>query len=502
MRYSQVQIEQLNLIFEHCTESIIIFDEYGNITDFNKIAGNETGYQDKLSDVNITTIYPAIEKDSKGKIIFKSLENDRCFDMVAYRKNQTCFPVKLKLVCMQHGETRLGICLASNDSERNEAVRSHQGAMERVEEATKMKNEFLANITHELRTPINGMKGMIDSLAETELTQAQAETVGIISRCCNNMTKIINDLLDFSKLEAGKLSVEYREFNFKKFLDETLAFNVGRINEKGLKLIVDVSSDIPPFVVGDELRLGQVLNNLFSNAVKFTSEGHIGLEIATTQISATQVELMFMIIDTGIGISNEDLTKLFQSFSQVDGSITRRFGGTGLGLAICKQLVELMGGSIRVDSEKGKGSTFTFTVKFGIGRGAISGEIEQYPVGKFVYDKKDNISVAAKAAHENTGITGQTSDEGAYRFVPLDVFELENSVEKIKQQIADTLEKIDICMELEAWEKAEEFANEIRNLVPQEEKDLKRMAFQMLLAVRKEDYDKAVETVEEMEKQI
>lgn len=509
MSYSQMQTEQYFTVFENCLESVIIFDENGLITDFNKAASQETGYFEELTGKDITVIYPSLAKDSAGHILFTGFSDDKSTDCVAYRKNQTCYPVKLRMLQIQQGARRMGISIASDDSERTEALRSHRGALEQVEQATKLKNEFLSNVTHELRTPINGMKGMAESLAESNLDQEQAETVGIIRKCCDNMTKIINDLLDFSKLEAGKLSIEYREFNFKKFLDESLAFNVGRINEKGLKLIVDVGENIPTVIVGDELRLGQVLNNLFSNAIKFTNEGHIGLEVAMTQKFATSVELMFMIIDTGIGISNEDRDKLFQSFSQVDGSITRRFGGTGLGLAICKQLVTLMGGSIRVDSEIGKGSTFTFTIKAGIGRENENTSSMAFPKGKFVYDrqtgKKSEASAASddRAARENGNPDNGGNDSGnseSYRFVPLDVFELENSFEKIKVELLDDLEKIDICMELGAWEKAEEFANNVRNRIPNEEKDIKKLAFRLLLLVRKEDHDNAEEIVEEMEK--
>lgn len=509
MSYSHLQTEQFSTVFEYCSEAVIIFEEDGTITGFNRAAQLETGYGEELAGKDITVIYPSLKKEVTGFVSFRGFQDDKTEDFVAYRKNQTCFPVKLKMIQMQCGEKRFGISMAINDQERSEAVANHRNVLEQLSEGTKLKNEFLSNITHELRTPINGMKGMAESLNDTELSQSQAETVSIITRCCDNMTKIINDLLDFSKLEAGKLSVEYREFNFKKFLDESLAFNVGRINEKGLKLIVDVGEDIPNVIVGDELRLGQVLNNLFSNAIKFTNEGHIGLEVAMTQHYATSVELMFMIIDTGIGISNEDKDKLFQSFSQVDGSITRRFGGTGLGLAICKQLVSLMGGTIRVDSEIGKGSTFSFTIKVGIGREAENGMSRKFPKGKFVYDrqtgKKPKASAEGSDENENaeTAVKNDYSDnskqEESYRFVPLDLFELENSFEMLKPELLEDLEKLDICMELGAWEKAEEFVNGIRNRIPQEEADAKRLSFRLLLLVRKEDHENASRILSELE---
>lgn len=477
-------------IADCCRESVIIFDNYGDIKYANSVAIEETGYADGLVGINIISIYPMAFFISEGLLLWdKSLEYMQTF---AYRENQTCYPIKLWCKVAKDFEN-LNFAFGINDCERYDAMRSHRKAMEEVEEATKMKNEFTANVTHELRTPINGIKGMAEGLADSTLLPEQAETVNIILRCCDNMTKIINDLLDFSKIEAGRMELEEREFNFKKFLDETLAFHSTKVNEKGLKLIANIGGNIPDYLIGDELRIGQILNNLLSNAIKFTQNGHVALEVSGTQTEDNGTELFFMVIDSGIGISPEEKDKLFRSFSQVDGSITRRFGGTGLGLAICKQLVGLMEGTISVDSEKGKGSTFSFTVKLKNGKDADS-KID-FPVGKFVYEK--HLPKVQRLEEEGTEESGTAVFFGEGSFLKKETQEEEN--ERIINEIT---ERLLICIELGSWEKAEGFATLIRNMVPQDNKQLKSTAFSLLLNVRKEEYDKAVQLIEQLQELI
>lgn len=466
-------------VYKNSLESVIIYEDNGKIISANNSAKMETGYQEEIINIVISDIYPAILTFSTEESFYRNGVARRTVETVAYRKNQTCYPVKMRLA---HFSNRINICFAIDMSECNEAMRNHQNAMEEAEEANKMKNEFMANITHELRTPINGISGMAGNLLKLALDREQRDTVQMIVHCSKSMTNIINDLLDFSKIEAGKLTIEMREFNFYIFLDNFIKLSVIRIHEKGLKLIVDVSPDIPDFVIGDEMRLGQVLSNLVSNAVKFTSCGHIGLEVTNIYTGEDQIELFFMVFDTGIGISDADTDKLFRSFSQVDGSITRRFGGTGLGLAICKQLVELMGGSIHVESEKGKGSIFSFSVRFAISSRKEVG-LERLS-GRYVYDKKkpewDYKHIAPIAT------------ETKYTYVPIDVYNMEETEEEKFRQAAENLEKMIICVELDNWEKAENFAGIVKNLMPEEKKELKRAAFSLLLSVRKEDYENSL----------
>jgi signal transduction histidine kinase len=232
--------------------------------------------------------------------------------------------------------------------------------------AEQIKNEFLATITHELRTPLNGIIGLIYTLLETSLKPNQLDTVNLLHSICLKMETIINNSIDYSKLANNNIILEQREFDFQCFMDKVVSMNSESIEEKGLKLIVNVAEDIPKRVVGDEFRLTQILNNIISNAIKFTSVGQIAIEVAKIAQDSTHVELFFMVIDTGIGIAPEEMDRLFQSFTQVDGSFTRRYGGTGVGLSISKLLIEAMNGTITVESEKDQGSIFSFNIYLGL----------------------------------------------------------------------------------------------------------------------------------------
>lgn len=240
-------------------------------------------------------------------------------------------------------------------------------AKDLAEKANKAKSEFLANMSHEIRTPINGIVGMIDLTLMNDLTKEQSDNLITAKSCANSLLNVINDILDFSKMEAGKLSIKNTNFNIKKFLDEVTKAHYVRVNEKNLELLYTFSSNLPQYLVGDPNRLQQILNNLINNAIKFTEQGEILVEVRKKVTKGDRIELQFSVKDTGIGISQENMKLLFKSFSQVDSSNTRKYGGTGLGLVISKQLVEMMEGSMWVESEEGKGSTFYFSIPFTIG---------------------------------------------------------------------------------------------------------------------------------------
>ncbi|MCI8805640.1 MAG: PAS domain-containing protein [Clostridiales bacterium] len=443
---------------------IVIFDDDGKIIYMNETGKKELEYD--IQDTDIQTLFMSFfPEDMTISEFIKSL-SDKIIETVVYRKNNTCFNVLARA-----GRIDEGVCFnffsLINIQHETYAVKELEKVQNTMKDATKSRDQFVANITHELRTPLNGIKGHITELFNSEEQSEKKRKMNIVLKCCENMENIVNNLLDFSKIEAGKFDITESPFNFRDAINHVLDTSIIIANEKGLKMSASVAPEIPDIVIGDELRIIQVLNNLVSNALKFTAIGYVNIEVYKTRLRHGRMELTFFVVDTGVGIGMEEREKLFKSFSQVNGSITRRYGGTGLGLFVTKQLVELMHGSISVESEKGKGSTFTFTIEVGVD-GDIEDEVEK-PV----------FSREILTSHNE-------SMDKIY------IFKSDENLKELKSNI----EKLMLSIEMDNWEKAEVFSDNIKTLLKGAGKSAKNSVFKMQMAIRKENYEKSIECLE------
>jgi two-component system sensor histidine kinase/response regulator len=292
---------------------------------------------------------------------------------VFWRRDGTSFPVEYwAYPVRKEGEVVGAVVTFLDITERKRAEEALLEAKDAAEAGSRAKSEFLANMSHEIRTPMNGIIGMTELALDTALTADQREYLTLVKSSADSLLRVINDILDFSKIEAGKLELEETEFEIRDVLQETLKTLAVRADKKKLELLAHVAQGVPRFLVGDPTRLRQLIVNLVGNAIKFTDRGNVVVDVELEAVPSEAVPLHFRVSDTGIGIPVEKQKVIFESFSQADGSTTRRFGGTGLGLTISRQLVELMGGHMWVESEPGKGSTFHFTTVLRHGAAKIS----------------------------------------------------------------------------------------------------------------------------------
>lgn len=448
-------------IINSAIEIFLSYDDDKRILMMNESARKELMYTDNDIGTSVSRLF---QNEDMSEITYDGIIRQ----MMIYRSNQTCFRAQVKAI-KTDSQISPYVLMIRNISDQYALEKAAEIARKETEATAKVKTEFVANVTHELRTPVNGILGNTNILLENEADPKKIGLLNTISKSCGAMNELINGILDFSKLDAGKFTLENRKFNFRNMIDYVKSTHMPKITEKGLKFFVTISPDIPEFVIGDELRISQILNNLLSNACKFTNVGKISLEALMTAQEKNRIELFFIVLDTGIGIAKSDEDKLFKSFSQVDASVSRKYGGTGLGLNISKQLVDLMGGHITVDSELNKGTMFSFSIW-------VETPEEETAEVKLPVDNN-----YAKNIHEALGADDEI--EKAYIY----------GSEENRKELDEHMSKLILCLEMENWEKAENFSNSIKQLTIQAPKDIKVAALRMKMAVQKADYDRSVD---------
>src|SRR6516162_3294036 len=368
--------QRRRLILDNAHDAFVAMSADGLITGWNRQAEITFGWPraEAVGRVLSETIIPPQFREAHKRGLANFLATgegpvlNRVLDVTALRRDGREFPAEISIAPVRLGEEYLFAAFIRDVTERKRAEEELRRAKEVAEAANRAKDEFLANVSHEIRTPMNAILGMTDLALDTPLTEDQRQCLTTVKSAADNLLAIINDILDFAKIEAGRLELDPTDFSLSSMLGATLRALAVRAHKKGLELVCQQRPDVPDALIGDAGRLRQVLLNLVGNAIKFTERGEIVVlvENAAEPAPEGEVLLRFAVTDTGIGIPPEKQAKIFRAFEQEDTSTTRKYGGTGLGLTIASRLVALMGGTITVDSAPGRGSTFAFTARFGL----------------------------------------------------------------------------------------------------------------------------------------
>ena len=370
---AQTVIIDNDLILQSLAEGVCVVDESRKIVFANLSAARLLGYQtaDDLLEKNYDVVFFNYDKAaSEEELAVCPIQFALTEGAASHINTETFFRLGgdtflVEYVCsplFENGQTVGAVVTFQDITERREIEAVITAAREAALETARTKSAFLANMSHEIRTPLNGIVGTASLLLDTPLNDEQRNYVEILQKSVGLLMETVNDILDYSKIEAGKFALEAIDFNLRELACEAVNLFKISADKKNLNLHFAIETDVDENFRGDETRLRQVLNNLLSNAVKFTETGEVRLKISKREEKENEIVLLFEVFDTGIGLNEAQKARLFQPFTQADASTTRRFGGTGLGLAICREIVEMMNGKIGVESEIGKGSRFWFTV--------------------------------------------------------------------------------------------------------------------------------------------
>ena len=385
------QLNDLNILFSNVLSAasevaIIAVEPNGLIKVFNTGAENMLGYRsDEMVDKQLPTVFHDEEEIKErslelskeygqavnGMDVFTLKARLNMYESLEWtyiRKDGSRIPVNLVVTVIRgnHDEITGYLGIARDISEQKSAEKELRDAKVAADEANAAKSMFLANMSHEIRTPMNAVLGMLQLLLKTTLNQKQYEFASKARIAATSLLTLLNDILDYSKIESGKLDIDPHPFDLEGMMEHLAVVMSGNIQDKNIELLFDLDEQVPSFLIGDELRIQQVLLNLISNAIKFTEEGEVVVRSRLLSLRDNQVRIVIQVVDTGIGISPEQQKRIFDGFTQAEASITRRYGGTGLGLVISRHLIELMGGELLVDSELDKGSSFFFELTFPI----------------------------------------------------------------------------------------------------------------------------------------
>jgi PAS domain S-box-containing protein len=377
--------ERNRLIVDTALDGVITVDSEGLIAGWNPQAHFIFGWprEEVIGKRFVELVVPPSDRETREKelnerrTIRQDAADNQLVRWTGRHRQGHEFPMELAISSVRLSGEHVVSAFVRDITDRESFERELQKAKHVADDANKAKGDFLANMSHEIRTPMNGIIGMVNLALDTELTAEQKEYLDTVSQSADSLLSIINDILDFSKIEARKIVLESTEFDLRDHIAETTRAHALRAHEKGLELVWDVDADVPDGLVGDPLRLRQILVNLIGNALKFTDQGEVLLQVDKESETDNNVLLHFVVKDTGIGIPEAKQKGLFEAFSQADASTTRKYGGTGLGLAISSELSQKMEGRMWVESEVGEGSKFHFTARFEVQAGDGKGEIEQ-----------------------------------------------------------------------------------------------------------------------------